>query len=251
MTPLEAALLFGAGIAGGTANAIAGGATLLTFPAMLSVGLPPIVANASNSLAVLPGGLVAALAERRKLPGWSRSLALVLVSALLGGAAGGLLLMATPEELFAQLVPALIGLATLIFAFGGSIRRLLRGHEGGSPRLRAAFVFPATVYGGYFGAGLGVMLMAVMTVTGHEDLRTANALKNLCSTVANVTAVVFFVVNGLISWPESLVMLVGAATGGLLGGRLVAILPAPAVRAAIITIGTLMTIVYAWRTWGP
>ncbi len=244
-----AALLFGAGIAGGTANAIAGGATLVTFPAMLAAGLPAIVANASNALAVLPGAFVAALSDRSRLPSPSSALAAVLASALVGGAAGAILLMITPERLFAQLVPALIGFATLIFAFGKRIQAAVRGLAAGSPALRAALVFPATIYGGYFGAGLGVMLMAVLTITGREDLRSANALKNLCSTVANLTAVVIFVARGLISWPETLVMLAGAVLGGLLGGRLIAVLPAPAVRAAIIAIGTLMTLIYGWRSW--
>jgi hypothetical protein len=244
-----AALLFGAGIAGGTANAIAGGATLVTFPAMLATGLPAIIANASNALAVLPGALVAALSDRRQLPPASGALGALLVSALAGGAVGAVLLMVTPETVFAAIVPALIGFATLIFAFGKRIQAAVKGLAQGSPTLRTILAFPATVYGGYFGAGLGVMLMAVLAITGREDLRAANALKNLCSTVANLTAVVIFVLQGLISWPETLVMLAGAVIGGLAGGRLIAVLPAPTVRAAIIVIGTLMTLIYAWRTW--
>ena len=245
-----AALLFAAGVAGGTANAIAGGATLVTFPAMLASGLPPIIANASNALAVLPGALVAALSDRARLPRADLALWAVLGAALLGGAAGGVLLMLTPERAFALMVPALIGAATLIFAFGKRIQASVKGLGSGSPRLRAALVFPAAVYGGYFGAGLGVMLLAVLTITGREDIRTANALKNLCSTVANLTAVVVFVVRGLISWHETGVMLVGAVAGGYLGGRLIAVLPPQAVRTAIITIGSVVTVVYAWKMWG-
>jgi uncharacterized protein len=245
-----AALLFGAGIVGGTANAIAGGATLVTFPAMLAAGLPAVTANASNALAVLPGALVAAFADRSRLPGWSRALGAVLVSALIGGAAGAVLLMVTPESVFEMLVPVLIGFATLIFAFGKRIQAAVKGLAEGSDGLRTALVFPAAAYGGYFGAGLGVMLMAVLAITGREDLRSANALKNLCSTVANLMAVVIFVARGLISWPETLVMLTGAVAGGMLGGRLIAVLPAPAVRAGIIGIGTLMTVIYGWKTWG-
>jgi hypothetical protein len=244
-----AAMLFAAGVAGGTANAIAGGATLITFPAMLAAGLPSIVANASNALAVLPGAFVAALADRSRLPSLSRTLGVVLLVSLAGGAGGAVLLMLTSERAFAMMVPALIGFATLVFAFGKRIQGAVKGLATGSPRLRAALVFPATVYGGYFGAGLGVMLMAVLSITGNEDIRSANALKNLCSTVANVTAVVFFVLSGLISWPESLVMLAGAAAGGYLGGRLISVLPPAAVRTAIIVIGTAVTAIYAWRMW--
>jgi uncharacterized membrane protein YfcA len=244
-----AALLFVAGVAGGTANAIAGGATLVTFPAMMAAGLPPIVANASNALAVLPGALVAAFADRSRLPRADRALWAVLGSALAGGAAGAVLLMLTPERAFALMVPALIGIATLIFAFGKRIQAAVKGLASGSPRLRLGLVFPATVYGGYFGAGLGVMLLAVLSITGREDIRSANALKNLCSTVANFTAVVVFVVRGLISWPETGVMLAGAVAGGYAGGKLIAVLPPQAVRTAIIAIGTTVTVIYAWRMW--
>lgn len=242
-------LLFGAGFLGGLANAIAGGATLITFPAMLAAGLPPIIANASNALAVLPGALMAAWADRGKLPAWTAGFAAVLVAALVGGALGGVLLMITSDELFAALVPALIGFATLVFAFGKRIQAAVKGLAEGSAGLRTALILPAATYGGYFGAGLGVMLMAVLSITGREELRTANAIKNVASTVANLTAVVVFVVQGLIAWPQTLVMLVGAGLGGFAGGKLIAVLPAQAVRTAIIVIGTLMTLIYAWRSW--
>lgn len=242
-------LLFGAGFLGGLANAIAGGATLITFPAMLASGLTPVIANASNALAVLPGALMAAWADRAKLPGRSAALAGVLAAALAGGAIGALLLLITSDELFARLVPALIGFATLIFAFGKRIQKAVKGLADGHAGLRVGLVLPATIYGGYFGAGLGVMLMAVLAITGHEELRTANALKNVASTVANLTAVVIFVAQGLIAWPQTLVMLVGAACGGFAGGKLIAVLPAQAVRTTIIVIGSAMTVVYAWKAW--
>lgn len=242
-------LLFGAGFLGGLANALAGGATLITFPAMLASGLGAIIANASNALAVLPGALMAAWADRTKLPRWNGAFAAVLVASLVGGGIGAVLLMLTSDEVFSALVPALIGFATLIFAFGKRIQKAVKGLADGHAGLRAALVLPATIYGGYFGAGLGVMLMAVLAITGHEELRTANALKNVASTVANLTAVVIFVAQGLIAWPQTLVMLVGAACGGFAGGKLIAVLPAQAVRTAIITIGCAMTVIYAWKEW--
>lgn len=242
-------MLFGAGFLGGLANALAGGATLITFPAMLASGLTPIIANASNALAVLPGALMAAWADRSKLPPWSAAMAGILVAALAGGAIGGVLLMMTSDRVFAVLVPALIGFATLIFAFGKRIQKSVKGLADGHAGLRIGLVLPATIYGGYFGAGLGVMLMAVLAITGHEELRTANALKNVASTVANLTAVVIFVVQGLIAWPQTLVMLVGAACGGFAGGKLIAVLPAQAVRTTIILIGCAMTVIYAAKAW--
>jgi len=183
------ALLFCAGLAGGVANAMAGGATLITFPAMLAGGLPPIVANASNAVAVTPGHVVAALADRARLPPLDRALGLALGASLVGGALGAILLLATPERLFTLLVPALIGIATLVFALGrqglgrqglgrqGLGRRVGSGAVVDGARsqgLRSALLMPMSVYGGYFGGGAGVMYLAVLFVTGREDIRQAN-----------------------------------------------------------------------------
>lgn len=242
-----AALLFGAGIAGGVVNAIAGGATLITFPAMIAAGLPPVIANASNALAVTPGHLFAALADRRRLPARDRPFALTIVAAVLGGAIGAILLLVTPEKLFVLFVPALIALATIIFAFGRYLQTMLvRAHTGRHTSARAALMLPVTVYGGYFGAGLGVMLLAVLSITGREDVRAANALK---TSVTSLATIAIFIAQGVIRWPETLVMLAGAVAGGILGGRLIAILPAGVVRTIVIALGIAMTLIYAWRYW--
>ncbi len=230
-----ATLLFGAGIAGGVVNAIAGGATLITFPAMIAAGLPPVVANASNALAVTPGHLFAALADRTRLPAPNGRLALIIALAILGGAIGAFFLLVTPERLFVLLVPALIASATIIFAFGRRIQAMLtRTPVGENAVLRSALMLPVTVYGGYFGAGLGVMLLAVLSITGNENVRSANALKNLLASATSLATVAIFILQGIIRWPETLVMLAGAVVGGILGGRLVAILPAGIVRIAVI-----------------
>jgi uncharacterized protein len=244
------ALLLGAGLIGGMANAMAGGATLITFPAMMAAGLPPIVANASNALAVVFGNLMGAWTERSRLPPFSAAMALALASALVGGAAGAVMLLWTPEGLFVMIVPGLIGLATLVFAFSKSIQSFVSSRwKSGSEGLRAALVLPAAVYGGYFGAGLGVVLMAVLSATSAWELRTSNALKNALSVIANAAAIVIFIVQGVISWPETLVMMAAAMAGGYLGGRALAIVSAATVRKAIIVIGILMTLIYAWRYW--
>jgi len=242
------ALLFGAGLAGGIANAMAGGATLITFPAMLAGGLPPIVANASNAVAVTPGHVVAAFADRARLPRPDRALRLALGASLVGGAFGAILLLATPERLFTLLVPALIGVATLVFALGPCIRRR-NGAGARSGGLRSALLLPMSIYGGYFGGGSGVMYLAVLVVTGREDVRAANVLKNLLASVVSMVTIAIFVVRGLVSWPETVVMLVGAVAGGFLGGRLIAVLSPATVRAVVVLAGTLMTLVYAWRYW--
>lgn len=253
MAPGIVALLFGTGLAGGIANAIAGGATLITFPAMLAAGLPPVVANASNAVAVAPGCLAAAYADRAALPARSRPMLAATLAALLGGAAGAVLLLVTPERLFILLVPALVGVATMIFAFAGAIQRSIEwlfgtvALRGAAPRV--GFLVPTAVYGGYFGGGLGVMFLAALAVTGREPLRTANALKNLLATTVSAVVVLIFTLRGMVQWPETLVMLVGAICGGYLGGVLVKILPPRIVRASVIAIGTAMTALYAARYW--
>lgn len=245
-----AALLFGAGIAGGVVNAIAGGATLITFPAMIAAGLPPVIANASNALAVTPGHLFAVLADRRRLPARDRTLALMIATAVLGGAIGAVFLLVTPERLFVLLVPALIALATIIFAFGRQLQTMLKhAPTGQNIGARSALMLPVTIYGGYFGAGLGVMLLAVLSITGREDVRTANALKNLLASATSLATITIFIAQGVIRWPETLVMLAGAVGGGILGGRLIAVLPAGVVRMIVIALGVAMTSVYAWRYW--
>lgn len=244
------AMLLGAGVLGGIMNAIAGGATLVTFPAMLAAGLPPVIANASNSVAVTPGQLVAAYTDRAHLRAVEGTLWLQIAVALAGGTLGAVLLLITPDRVFTKLVPALIGLATLIFALGTRIQAAVarRSHvSGGLARL--ILVLPATVYGGYFGGGLGVMLLAVLSITGREAIRSANALKNLLSTATSFATIVVFAAQGLVRWPETLVMLSGAAAGGLLGGRLLSVLPAKAVRRIVTAIGIAMTVIYMYRYW--
>lgn len=245
-----AALLFCAGIAGGVVNAIAGGATLITFPAMIAAGLPPVIANASNALAVTPGHLFAALADRSRLPAWDRPLVLTIAAAVLGGAIGAIFLLVTPEKLFVLLVPALIALATIIFAFGRQLQTMLKhAPTDRNVGARSALMLPVTIYGGYFGAGLGVMLLAVLSITGREDVRAANALKNLLASATSLATIAIFILQGVIRWPETLVMLAGAVGGGMLGGRLIVILPAGIVRMIVIALGVAMTLIYAWRYW--
>jgi len=246
-------LLVAAGIAGGLVNAIAGGATLITFPAMLAAGLPPIAANASNAVAVTPGHLVAALADRSKWPPCDAAMAVAVAAAIVGGTLGAVLLLVTPERLFTLLVPVLVGLATLIYAAAGAIQAGIVAVIGKSHRgdavARPALLGLTSVYGGYFGAGLGVMLLAVLSISGREDVRSANALKNLLATAVSITTLTIFTVQDIVRWRETLIMLAGAIAGGFIGGRLVKVLPASLVRRIVIAIGTTMTLVYAWRIW--
>lgn len=244
-------MLVGAGILGGMANAMAGGASLFTFPAMLATGLPAITANASNAFSLLPANSLAAFLDREKLPQPDKNFALTGVVSLVGGVIGAFLLLTTPAKLFSDIVPALIGLATAMFIFSKAIRngmaRLIEGHE--HPRLRAALVFVSGIYGGYFGAGLGVVLMAVLSATAAWELRTTNAFKNVLGFLANLSANMIFVWQGVISWPETLTMMVGTAIGGFAGAKLVKVLPAAWVRNAISAAGVVMTVIYVKRYW--
>ena len=251
MTAISVVLLLIAGFFGGLANSLAGGASLFTFPALLAVGLNPIVANASNAFALLPGNVLGAYGDREKLPKLNYWFFVGLVVALFGGVIGAVALLATPQKLFSTLVPLLIGLASLIFAFSKPIQKFLASLFGGgdSPRLRSVLFAPVSIYGGYFGAGMGVMFMAAIGASSVYELRTANAYKNILGFVTNFSAAMIFIWQGVVSWPETLVMLPAVAAGGFAGGKLIQVLPTEMVRVGIIIIGILMTVIYAYRYW--
>ena len=246
-------LLLAAGVAGGLINALAGGATLITFPAMLAAGLPAITANASNAVAISPGHLIAALADRAKLPPPTlRTISFIIVS-LAGGVAGAIVLLLLPERLFVLPVPALIGFATLLFAFAPqiqtwTIRRQMTA-ELPSTESSGLVLGLACVYGGFFGAGLGVILTAVLSITEPGDIRAIKALKNLLATCVSLSATAIFILQGAVRWPETTVMLLGAMLGGYAGGRLIRVLPAHIVRQVVIVAGAAMTVIYAMRYW--
>ncbi len=245
-------LLFGAGILGGAINAVAGGATLFTFPAMMAAGLSPISANASSSVALTPGNLSGVLSERSQLPAFDGTMWLHIVVSAIGGGIGALLLLWTPDRIFTALVPLLIGIATLIFAFSKQIQAALRPADQAhhdTPVARQVTLVPTAIYGGYFGAGMGVMFMAAFSMTSPWAVRTANAVKNLLGAAVNWTAIIIFVVQGVIAWPQTLIMLVGATIGGFLGGKMLSIVPVIWIRRFVITMGALMTLIYADRYW--
>src|SRR5882762_9282913 len=245
------AMMFGAGIAGGIVTAIAGGSSLITFPALLAAGLPPIVANASNAVGLLPGNFMAGFADPESMPRWSRSLLALVLVCVVGSLAGAALLLLTPEKAFTAVVPLLIGFATLLFALSGRIRAWIVSRAGTSDGAgSAALLFaPVAVYGGYFGAGMSVMLLAILSVSRPGDFRTINVIKNLLSGLTSAVAVVVFVLQGVVAWPPTLVVMAGAVIGGFLGGRLARVLPPELLRWIVITVGTALTLIYARRYW--
>ncbi|AUC97487.1 MULTISPECIES: sulfite exporter TauE/SafE family protein [Bradyrhizobium] len=253
MDPQTSLLLLAAGVAGGVINALAGGATLITFPAMLAAGLPAVIANASNAVAISPGHLIAALADRGKIPPPTRRLLGFIIVSTLGGAIGAGVLLLLPERLFVLPVPGLIAFATLLFAFAPQIQAWTIGRQAGaalpSTGISSAVLGLACVYGGFFGAGLGVILTAVLSITEPNDIRAIKALKNLLATCVSLAATVIFIVQGAVRWPETVAMLIGAMIGGYAGGHLIRVLPATVVRQFVIVAGAVMTVIYAARYW--
>ncbi|MEK0082887.1 sulfite exporter TauE/SafE family protein [Benzoatithermus flavus] len=250
MSFFQILLLFVAGFAGGTVNAIAGGATFFTFPAMLAVGIPPVTANASNTTALVPASLVAAWAQRRDLADIERMLPILGLFGLAGGAAGAVLLLVTSDRAFMVLVPFLLLVATLLFAFSPRILTAVRArhatHQGGlrlSPGV-VLLLLAVMIYGGYFGAGLGIMLLAGLAIAGLEELRVANAVKNGVSALVNGVAVAIFIFQGVVVWPAALTMMAGAALGGFAGARIARRLPQRIFRIIVIGVGALLTVWY-------
>lgn len=252
-------LLFGAGIAGGVVTAIVGGSSLITFPAFLAAGIPPVIANASNTVALTLSNFVAAWADRERMPPWDRRFLDLIAVSVTGSVGGAYLLLATPEKAFTDLVPALIGFATALFAFSDRIKAwiaLRKARAVGARAVRPGFsvasvalFLPVAIYGGYFGAGMSVMMLAVLSIGYAADYRTANVLKNLLSGLTSGVAAAVFVVTGAVAWAPTLILMAGAFLGGYAGGRLVRILPPPAVRWIVIGVGSVLTAVYAWRYW--
>jgi uncharacterized membrane protein YfcA len=253
MRLLDIALLVSAGFAGGTVNAIAGGATFFTFPAMLAAGVPPVAANASNTVALFPASLAASVALRRELATVRPHLPRLLTVGLAGGIAGAVLLLATSDRAFMALVPWLLLLATLIFAFSPQLLAWVRAHRGADTIIfrpsagTLVLIAVCAVYGGYFGAGVGIMMMAGLALAGLEDLQVANALKNLLAGAINGIAVVVFVASGVVVWPAALVMLAGAVLGGVFGARIARRIPKLVFRWLVIAIGSLLTVWYFLR----
>jgi len=237
------------GVVAGVSNAVAGGGTFFTFPALLASGLPPVVANASNSLAVWPGHVLALVGYRKELSGYSHAIRGSIAVALVGGAAGAGLLATVGNHAFSKLIPPLILLATLLFAFGGKINAWLKvrtvSAEFSRPKLPTRFLeMLFALYGGFFGAGLGVMLMAGLQMLGVTDPHANNALKNLLAAVINTASIVVLVATGLVAWPHTALAFSGAVFGGLIGGHVARRIPAQVLRRIVIAFGDALAVFY-------
>ena len=260
LSPVELALAALSAVAAGFVNAVAGGGTLISFPTLTALGLPVVAANVTNTLAVAPGALGGLVTLRGQLAGQGARLARLAPTAFLGGLTGGYLLLHTDEALFRRLVPWLILGATALLAAqerlrAWLLRRLARdadGPDAAAPgrhgeALATVAVFGASIYGGYFGAGLGVIVLAVLGLVLHDSLTRLNASKQAIGFAANLAAALLFAVGGPVHWAAAGVMAVGAIAGGAVGGHLAGRIRASTLRTLVVAIGTIVGLVYLIR----
>jgi uncharacterized membrane protein YfcA len=256
MDPLHIAFLLVAGVVGGVISSLAGGAAVITFPALLATGISPVAATASNTVALMPGNMLAAFYDRSQLPPLGRSFAALVGASLVGALIGATLLRFTPVRVFESLVPLLLGFATVLFAFGGRLSAYLRdraekrGRTGAHDwRSSIGWLLPVSVYGGYFGAGLGVLVLGVLSVGTGGDYRSANVTKNLVISLNSIVVAAFFTIQGIVAWPQALLMMIGVPFGAVIGARIARVLPNEAGRALIVAVGGALTVAFAWRYW--
>ncbi|TCB97242.1 sulfite exporter TauE/SafE family protein [Micromonospora zingiberis] len=242
MTPTQATLLAVAGVAGGAINAVAGGGSLITFPALLAIGLPPVSANVSNALSVAPGYAASVLGSRADLTGQGTRLRQVIPTAVLGAVAGSTLLLSTPRAVFDLVVPFLVLGATATLAFGSQLRTLAGRTRAHSPHRATGTlhlaVFLCALYGGYFNAALGVLLIAGLALVLDEPLRRVGALKNALAATVGAVTILIYSVFGPVNWAATAVLVPATMIGGYVGARLARRLPPRVLRTVIITFGT-------------
>ena len=250
---LQVALIFSAAFAAGMINSVAGGGTLVSFPTLLWLGRDPIIANATSAVALWPGSVAGMFGFRRELAGSRRLMILLGVPSLAGGLIGAVLLLLTPSQTFSAVVPYLILFATLLFMAGEPINKWLRrsrnaGADSSMDPGRAwwvgavMFQFFVAVYGGYFGAGIGIMMLAALSLLGLSDIHQMNGLKNFFALSINGVAAIYFIWSGAVRWDDVIVMAAGAIAGGYGGAGLARRLGRPFVRRVVIAIGLAITL---------
>jgi uncharacterized membrane protein YfcA len=241
-----------AALAAGAVNALAGGGTLITFPMLTAVGIPAVAANVTNTVALCPGYFGGTLAQWNDLRGQKNRLWLVVPASIVGGVIGGLLLLQSGERLFRELVPYLILLASGLLAIQDPVRawlmrRMGEGHHSSLEKLTWLPVGLASIYGGYFGAGLSVIALSALGLTMEDTLTRLNALKQAVAFSVNVAAAIFFIFSGQVVWSAAAVMAVGALIGGTLGGKLAGRIKPSTLRWTVVTIGVIVAIIYFVR----
>jgi len=246
--------LFFAGAVGGAINAVAGGGSFVAFPALLFTGVPPVPANATNTLALWVGTTASGGAYRMKLDIPRRVMIPLIVTSVIGGVAGALLLIKTPAQTFLKVLPWLMLGATLLFAFGkrltGRISAGMSGETSRSSMIGATiFELAVALYGGYFGGGMGILNLAMLSALGMTDIHAMNKLKVILGSIINGVAAVAFIATGFILWPQAGVMTVGAIVGGYGAAHYAQKLPQSWIRGLVIAVGTFMTIYFFIRAY--
>jgi uncharacterized membrane protein YfcA len=253
MTAFDFILIGLAAVAGGFVNAIAGGGTLITFPMLTAVGVPPVIANLTNTVALCPGYVGGTFAQRTDLRGQGKRMWILLPAGILGGIAGGVLLLSTSDATFRKLIPWLILTAVILLAFQDRLRTAVMARMSGSGRTHpheawsVPPIFLAAIYGGYFGAGLGVMMLAILGLVLDDSLTRLNALKQSLSFVINIAAAFFFFFSGKVLWTAAAVMAAGALAGGVLGGRVASRIKPIVLRWIVVFVGLVVAVVYFIR----
>ncbi|MBA3459497.1 MAG: sulfite exporter TauE/SafE family protein [Deltaproteobacteria bacterium] len=254
MDAAEIVMIAGAALAGGAVNAIAGGGSLITFPTLVAAGLSPVLASVTNTVALCPGYLGATLAQRKHLTGQGKRAAMLLPVAALGGVGGALLLLHTDPRTFDVIVPFLILLAAILIGTQERLRaKLLARTAAGRARGEVLAALPlglAAIYGGYFGAGMGVMILAVLGVMVDDSLLRINALKQTVSLSVNLAAAIVFVIVADVDWTVTAVMAGAALAGGVLGGALSTRIPPAVLRWTVVLIGVAVAAVYFVKLLG-
>jgi uncharacterized membrane protein YfcA len=243
-------VVFGAGLLGGTMNALAGGGTFVTLPALISVGVPSVQANASSTVGLFPGTVASAWAYREGLgPIGAVSLRPLMLVTLVGGAAGALLLLGTSSKTFDSLLPWLLAIATVTLGFGRQMGEWLRRRWHIRPWAVLVIQLGLGIYGGYFGGAVGLMMMAVWGLLDDRDIKSLNAPRTLLVTVANTMAVLIFIAAHAVRWKEAGVLLVGAIVGGYCGALVGRRAPAPVIRAGTLCIASGITVLFFVRAY--
>ncbi|HZQ13372.1 MAG TPA: sulfite exporter TauE/SafE family protein [Pseudolabrys sp.] len=255
MDILTASFLVGAGTLAGVTASLVGGAAVVLYPAAIAVGVPPQAAAVTVLVSLMPGIFLAALADRSQLPPFNRDFVSLIVISITGAALGGACLLLTPGPLFAKIVPLLLAFATAVFALSGRIgawmqrRAADRGHEIRFNVSSLKVLLPVSFYGGYFNAGVGIMLLGVFSVATGGDYRSANVAKNLVSSLNGLAASIVFIAQGAVHWPPTLALMAGTIMGGLAGSYLARIVPQAIVRVLVVMAGVALTLAMARKYW--
>jgi len=255
MDLLTTAFLAATGVVAGVIASIVGGAAVVIYPALIATGVSPQLAAVSNLASVMPGTMLAALADRSQLPPFDRAFVSLIIASIVGAGIGAAFLLLTPERLFAQIVPLLLGFATLLFAYSERISRWLRkraegrGHAIAFNFASLKVILPVSFYGGYFGAGVGILMLGVFSLATGGDYRAANVAKNFVSSLNGFAATLVFATHNAVLWPQTLALAAGAIAGGLIGSYAARVIPRNVVRVLVVAVGAALTVALARRYW--